>query len=68
MKLTSFYASLLLANLSAIALAEILFDPLPLRLYTGDSCELHWSTDTDYVSMTQVLLLHTGTDHHRRRS
>jgi hypothetical protein len=49
MKLSSLHA-LLFASLSAIGLAEISFDPLPLRLYTGDSCELHWSTDTDYVS------------------
>jgi hypothetical protein len=67
MKLFTVYSSLLLASLSAIGLAEISFDPLPLRLYTGDSCELHWSTDTDYVSTPQVLVLHTGTDCDGRR-
>jgi hypothetical protein len=67
MKLTSVYASLLLASFSAIGLAEILFDPLPLRLYSGDTCELHWSTDTDYVSTPQVPLLHTVTDCDGRR-
>lgn len=54
MKHFSFYATLLVANFSAIGLAEILFDPLPLRLYTGDSCELHWTTDRNYVSMHDV--------------
>ena len=54
MKLFTTYATLLVAVLSAVGLAEILFDPLPLRLYTGDSCELHWTTDRDYVSMHEV--------------
>lgn len=54
MKFTSVYASLLLAGLSAIGLADISFDPLPLRLYAGDSCELHWTSDRDYVSMPQI--------------
>jgi hypothetical protein len=51
MKLFSFHAALLVASLSAIGLAEISFDPLPLRLYTGDSCELHWTSDREHVSM-----------------
>ena len=54
MKLTSFCTSLLVAKFSAIGLAEILLDPLPLRLYTGDSCELQWTTDRDYVSISSV--------------
>ena len=54
MKHFSFYAAFLIATFSAIGLAEILFDPLPLRLYTGDSCGLHWTTDRDYVSMNDV--------------
>ena len=54
MKLLSFYAALLATSFSAIGQAEILLDALPLRLYTGDSCELHWTTDVDYVSMHDV--------------
>lgn len=54
MKFSSVYASLLVASLSAVSLAEISFDPLPLRLYAGDSCELRWTADRDYVSMTEV--------------
>jgi hypothetical protein len=50
MKLSSTYTALLAASFSAIGLAEILLEPLPLRLYTGDSCELHWTSDRDYVS------------------
>lgn len=54
MKLLSFYATLLVTSFSAIGLAEILLEPLPLRLYSGDACELHWATDRDYVSMHDV--------------
>jgi len=50
MQFLSFYVTLLVASLSAIGLAGILFDPLPLRLYTGDPHELYWTTDRDYVS------------------
>lgn len=54
MKLLSFYATLLVPSFSAIGFAEILLDALPLRLYTGDACELHWTADRDYVSMHDV--------------
>ncbi|GAB7336019.1 hypothetical protein MBLNU13_g08841t1 [Cladosporium sp. NU13] len=49
MKLHFFYATLLVTSFSAIGLADISLDALPLRLYTGDSCELHWRTDRDYT-------------------
>ena len=65
MKLFSFYATLLVTSFSAIGLAEILLDALPLRLYTGESCELRWVTDRDYVSMHDAqgtIGLQTGTD------
>lgn len=55
MKHFSFHAALLVATFSAIGLAEILLDPVALRLYTGDSCELHWTADRDYVSKEGVL-------------
>jgi hypothetical protein len=54
MKLSTTYTALLAASFSAIGLAEILLEPVPLRLYTGDSCELHWTADRDYVSMHDV--------------
>jgi hypothetical protein len=57
MKLFSMHAAFVVASFSTIGLAEILFDPLPLRLYTGDSCELHWTTDRDYVSMPFTIAL-----------
>lgn len=65
MKLPSFYAALLVTGFSAIGSAEILLDALPLRLYTGDACKLHWMTDRDYVSMHDAqgtIGLQTGTD------
>ena len=64
MKLLSFYATLLATSFSAIGQAEILLDALPLRLYTGDSCELHWTTDVDYVSMHDAQKIISCTDQH----
>jgi hypothetical protein len=51
MKLSTTYTALLAASFSAIGLAEILLEPVPLRLYTGESCELRWTTDRYYVSI-----------------
>ena len=54
MKFFSLSAALLVTGFSAIGLAEVLLEPLPLRLYTGDSCELRWTIDRDYVSTHDV--------------
>jgi hypothetical protein len=50
MKLTLLNCSLLIAGLSAIGLASISLEPMPSPLHAGDTHELFWTTDRDYVS------------------
>lgn len=50
MNLTILSGSMLIADLSAIGLASISLEPMPLQLYAGDVHELSWTTDRDYVS------------------
>lgn len=50
MKLMILNGSMLIAGLSAIGLASISLEPVPLQLYAGDVHELSWTTDQDYVS------------------
>jgi hypothetical protein len=47
--------SLLLASLSAIGLASISLEPMPSPLHAGDTHELSWTTDRDYVSNCETL-------------
>jgi hypothetical protein len=53
MKLTILNGSLLIAGLSAIGLASISLEPMPSRIYTGDTHELSWTIDREYVSITE---------------
>lgn len=50
MKLTTLNGFMLIAGLSAIGLASVLLEPMPSKLYAGDTHILSWTTDRDYVS------------------
>jgi hypothetical protein len=55
MKPTLLNGSLLIAGLSAIGLASMSLEAMPSPLHAGDTHELSWTTDRDYVSNCETL-------------
>lgn len=51
MKLYAFCSVLLATTFSALSVAKVLLEPLPLTIHAGDIHEISWSTDQSYVSI-----------------
>lgn len=49
MRLSAVYNSVVIASFASNALAKIWFDPVASKLSPGDSLQLKWTTDHDYV-------------------